>query len=282
MAIILAILSAVCYGTADFSGGFASRRNSVSAVLVWSQLAGLALVLIFALADATAPTPAPADLLWGAAAGLAGLGGLLFLYRGIARGYVSIVSPMAAVVGAAVPLVFGVLSGETFSTLAGIGISLCLPGIVLMSWNRRGALTHRDPRRLGFSLAAGALAGVFFGLFFIAISVPAEAAGLWPLAVARGTSILILLAAAAATQRRPVISTDRTAVFLAGVLDMSANIFYVLALRQGLLAIVTVITSAYPAQTVLLSRVVLKERVGAVRAAGIALALAGIALMSVG
>lgn len=282
MAIVLSTLSALLFGTADFSGGAASRSNAIPAVLIWSQIAGLVLVVAFALIDGSAQGISIIDLGWGALAGLGGMGGLAFLYRGLARGYVSIVSPLAAVLGAAVPVLFGVLAGEAIGFFAATGIAVCLPAIVLMSWNRTGAVTHRDPGRLRASWIDGAVSGVLFGLFFIAISMPGAAAGMWPLAAARVTSITVMWAGATFLRRECGVRRDYWLVLAAGILDMSANIAFVLALRQGLLAVVTVIASAYPAQTVLLSRVIHGERVGTIRATGIALALAGIALMSVG
>jgi drug/metabolite transporter (DMT)-like permease len=282
MAIVLSTLSALLFGTADFSGGAASRRNAIPAVLIWSQIAGLVLVVAFAILDDGLYHGTGRDLAWGAVAGLGGMGGLAFLYRGLARGYVSIVSPLAAVLGAAVPVFFGVVSGETVGVVAGTGIALCFPAIVLMSWNGTGVITRRDPERMRASWVDGAVSGVFFGLFFVAISLPDSSAGMWPLAAARVTSITVMWAGATLLRQKRTVGTDHGLVLAAGILDMSANIAFVLALRQGLLAIVTVIASAYPAQTVILSRCIHGERVGVVRASGIGLALAGIALMSSG
>jgi drug/metabolite transporter (DMT)-like permease len=283
MSVLLASIAALLFGTADFAGGIASRRNPVSAVLIWSQLAGLLLVLGFAVIDSRSNFVPGADLLWGGVAGIGGMGGLAFLYRGLSRGYVSIVSPLAALLGAAVPVVFGLVLGETLSTSALAGILIALPAIVLMSWNTTGAVTHRDPARLRRSWIDGAVSGGMFGLFFIAISIPAPETGMWPLAAARLTSITVMALGATLAGRRRRITGGRAVVAvvaIAGLLDMSANIAFVLALRHGLLAVVTVIASAYPAQTVVLSRVFLHERIGVIRGAGIALALAGIALMS--
>lgn len=281
MAILLSAVSALLFGTADFSGGVACRRNTVSAVLVWSQLAGLVLVVFFITIDQpTIPMVTVRDLAWGAVAGIGGMGGLAFLYRGLARGYISIVSPLAAVLGAAVPVFFGIATGETITPIAGTGIAISLPAIVLMSWNGTGTVFIRDPRRLRASWIDGVVSGTMFGLFFIAISLPSEIAGMWPLAAARVTSISVMWAGALLTRRDRRIRADRTVVLAAGLLDMSANIAFVLALRQGLLAIVTVIASAYPAQTVLLSRLLHGEKIGSIRSAGIGLALLGIALMS--
>jgi drug/metabolite transporter (DMT)-like permease len=313
MSVLLASLAALLFGTADFTGGFASRKNSIPAVLVWSQLAGLVLVLLFILVDRRAVPPSVTDGLFGAAAGLAGLGGLAFLYRGLSRGYVSIVSPLAALLGALTPLIAGFALGERLSVTAALGVALSLPAIVLVSWHGHIPVHLKDNRRTRESLRDGTLSGAFFGLFFVFISVPDPASGMWPLAVARMASISVMAAAVvlwpgkSGWQGRPgrpgkpdkpargmpvpgtqlrkraarlTIRGGVAVVAAAGLLDMAANIFLVLAFRQGLLTIVAVISSAYPVQTVVLSRLIFGERVGRIRIAGIALALAGIALMS--
>lgn len=284
MAVVLALISAVCYGSADFSGGYASRHHPLGAVLVWSQLAGLAVVGLFLAVDTARVLVSPTDLLWGAAAGLAGVGGLLLLYRGLARGYASVVSPLAAVVGVVVPVVFAVALGDRLPVLAWAGVVLCVPGITLLSWNRQGAVTRRDPGTLRFSALAGATSGALFGLFFVVISMPGPHAGMWPLAAARAVSLTVLVAAAWVARGAMPLAVHRGwgAILLAGILDMGANIAYVVALRFGMFAVVTVITSGYPAQTVMLSRVMLGERIGVLRGIGIAITLVGIALISAG
>ncbi len=282
MAVVLAALSAVFFGTADFAGGLASRRNAVPAVMLHSQIVGLAVVLIFAVLDGRSTFPGPRDLAWGAAAGLSGMVGLAFLYRGLARGYVSIVSPLAALLGAVVPVLFGLIGGERFTWTAGLGIVVSLPAIVLMSWHNNGMHGPRDRKRTFESWSDGALAGGMFGLFFICISLPAEQSGVWPLATARLSSVVAMALLIVVSRRRRRIRSHYPAVLTAGALDMAANIAFVLALRHGLLAIVTVVASAAPAQTVFLSRVFFGERVGAVRSMGIVMALVGVALMSLG
>lgn len=290
MAIVLAVAAALFFGTADFTGGFASRRHPIPAVLIWSQIAGLILVVVFSLVDTPVAMMGARDVVFGAAAGVAGLGGLALLYRGLARGYVALVSPLAAILGAVVPLAAGFAFGERISIAAGVGIAISLPAIVLISWHGHLPESARNPRRLRDSWRNGVLSGVFFGFFFIFISRTSPESGMWPLAAARIASISLMFAGAISTRREFRLNPrgtdkgrggDRWPVFLAGVLDMTANILFVLALRAGLLTIVTVITAAYPAQTVLLSRIVFQEKIGSVRLTGIVLALVGIALMSV-
>jgi len=280
MGVVFALLAALSYGTADFAGGYASRENPVSGVLIVSQLFGIGLVLAFVLLDPVPTSLLPGDVLYGAAAGVAGLAGLGLLYRGIATNEISIVSPAAALFGALVPLLFSFGVGERLSSLALTGVIVTLPAIVMISWEGipeelRGHLASRRDAWI-----TGIAAGFFFGLFFVFISRPADTSGMWPLVVARGTSILgvflfLLL------HRRPLrVRVKLPVVIAAGILDMAANIFVVLGYRSGLVGVVVVITSIYPAQTVLLGRLVFGQRVGPVRLVGIVVAIVGVVLMS--
>ncbi len=276
MSVLLAALSALCYGAADFSGGFAARRSPLVPVLVTSQTAGALLALAFVLASREA-TPAGRDLAWGAAAGVAGAAGLAFLYRGIAGGLVAIVSPTAALVGAAIPVAFGILSGERPSQWAIAGSAICLPAILLLTWERGGVA---DRAALRSALAHALLSGTFIGLFFIALARSSPGSGLWPVLVARGASITLLVVAAFLSRQRLVVSrAGALPTLVAGVTDMAANVLFLLATREGLLSLAVVVASLYPAPTVLLARVFFREHIPPVRALGLALAVAGIALI---
>jgi drug/metabolite transporter (DMT)-like permease len=272
----LAGLSALCYGAAFFSLGLSARRSPLVPVLVTSQAAGALLALAFVLAGGEA-VPAGRDLAWGAAAGVAGAAGLALLYRGIAGGLVAIVSPAAALVGAAIPVAFGVLAGERPSPAALAGAAICLPAILLLSWERGGAA---DRRALRSALAHALLSGAFIGLFFVALSRSAPGSGLWPVLAARGASIGLLVAAALLSrQRLAVARAGASATLFAGVADMAANVLFLLATREGLLSLAVIVASLYPAPTVLLARVFFRERIPARRAVGLGLAVAGVALI---
>lgn len=279
MAVALAALSAVLFGAADFSGGFATKRSTVFAVLVFSQIAGGALVLIAApLTAASAPTAS--DLAWGAAAGLAGAVGLAALYTGLARTVVAVVSPVAAVVGAVVPVAAGLGLGERPTALAWIGVAVAIPGIVALTAERGAAEAERAAVRRALEL--GLLAGVGFGLFFVAISRTGATSGLWPLAAARGASVTAV-AALALVLRRP-LSLHRGSVgaaLIAGALDMAANVAFLAAARGGMLILSSVVASLYPAPTVLLALMVFREHLTPRRGVGLALAVGAVALMSV-
>jgi drug/metabolite transporter (DMT)-like permease len=276
MTALLSLLSAILYGVADFSGGHATRRNSVFAVMVLSQLTGLALALVAApLVGPNAPRMT--DFAWGLAAGFLGSMGLAALYRGLAEHRAAIVSPLSALVGALVPAAFGAALGERPSALALAGAALCLPAIFLLSYERGET---RDRAELRSSLLYGLVAGLGFGCFFIAISRTAPGSGLWPLLASRAASIATTLAIIAIGKKAlSVRRDDRPVALFAGLADMGANIFFLLASRSGLLILVTLITSIFPAPTVILARVFHGQRISLPRAAGIALALAGVALM---
>lgn len=277
MGILFAGLSALLFGCADFSGGIATRHSPVLAVLVVSQLAGLALALVAAPLLGS-ETVTLTDLLWGAAAGLTGSLGLALLYKGLAVGIVSVVSPVTAVIGAAVPVLAGVLLGDTPGIAGWAGITLGLPAIALLAWQRMGQVDTTTLRR---SLRYAVAAGAGFGAFFILISRPAHGAGFWPLVAARATSITVVSVLALAHRGRFRITRESSgAVVIAGVFDMAANIAFVLASRLALLPVVSVITSLYPAPTVLLGRLVLGERLSPARIVGLVLAISGVILMS--
>jgi len=278
MVVLFAGLSALAYGVADFCGGFASRRSPVLSVLFVSQAMGALLVLIL-IAAMGGGFPMPRDLAWGFLAGLTGSFGLFLLYRGIARSIVAIVSPASAVVGAVLPVVFGLALGERPPVPAVLGCALCLPAILLLSWEGRG-----EPHGQGAARAAlgyGILAGLSFGGFFIFISRTGHGAGAWPLVAARVASLSAFGAAMLVSRQRLRIEPGaRVLTLAAGATDMGANFLFLLAAHAGMLSLAAVIASLFPAPTVLLARVFLRQRVPPVRMAGLALALAGVALIS--
>jgi drug/metabolite transporter (DMT)-like permease len=278
MGIILAGAAALLYGVADFSGGLATRRSGVYAVLFFSQLTGLALALAASpfFGDGAAAVP---DLLWGMGAGAAGAFGLAFLYQGLAAGIIAVVSPVAAVVGAAVPVLADLLLGESPGATGWLGIAVSLLAIMLLGWRRVGGSGRA---RLRLSLLHGLLAGLGFGAFFVLISRPGGQAGLWPLVGARWMSIAMVAGfSLAGGESMRVFRGSVWLIAVTGLLDMGANIAFVLASRAHLLSVVSVISSLYPAPTVILGRVVLGERLTPARIAGLAAAMSGVALMSV-
>ena len=276
MVIVLALSSALVYGAADFCGGLAARRSAVLAVVGVSQLAGLLALLL--LLPVLGGRPTPTDALWGAAAGLAGALGLAVFYRALAAGVMSIVAPVTAVCAATVPVVVGLAMGESLQLAAVLGIVLALTAVGLVA-AEGGRPSLRSARQAG--LGAALLAGTAFGLFFVLLDQPSEGSGLWPLVPARAASLLLVLVAAGASGSRPRLAAGALPlVVLAGVLDMAANALFLLAAREGLLAVAGVLASLYPVSTVLLAQVVLQERLHRSQLLGLGAAVGAVALIA--
>ena len=277
VALLLAGFSALLFGAADFCGGLAARKSPLFAVLVISQAIGLALA-VAASAVLGVGLPPVRDLAWGALAGLCGAVGVATLYSALATTIVAVASPVAAVIGAAIPMLLGVATGDRPAILSWVGIALAIPAIVLLT---AGPMEKGGGGKLRKAAWLGIVAGVSFGLFFSAISRTSAGSGLWPLVSARITVVSLVLLFALFTRRSLRVSASNLPmVFLAGLLDMGANIAFLLASRSGMLTIVAVIDSLYPGPTVLLAWLVLRERMSRLRVAGLVLALAGVALIS--
>ncbi len=247
----------------------------VRLVVVYSQLIGL--VVVLAVAPVLGPNnPSPADWVWGAGAGLFGVAGIVLLYDGLARGRMAVVSPAAAVVGVVAPALFGlVAAGERLSTLGWFGLAVSLPAVALIA---TASDDHQSTLPNG-GLWWGIGAGLFFGGFLILISETSDEAGMWPLVAARVASVLALvLMVTARGEWQPVAKGDRPIVATAGILDILANGFFVLASRAGPLSVVSVIAGLYPAATVLGARVILGEQISRRQAVG--LGLAGLAVVA--
>jgi drug/metabolite transporter (DMT)-like permease len=274
-AVILATACAVVYGTADFLGGMATKRSRVFAVVALSQAAGL--VLVLALLPVLPGGFSAEALWWGLGAGLAGAAGLLLFYRALATGTMSVVAPTAAVMSAALPVVFGLLTGERPHPVALAGVGLALAAVVLISKEPPREKTGGSMSSLLVALAAGA----GFGGFFILLAQAPAGTGMWPLVGARASSLALvaLLAVAAGHTLRPGSGSLRI-IAAAGVLDMAANVLYLLAKQHGMLSLVAVLVSLYPASTLLLARFVLGERLRAVQITGVACALGAVALIA--
>ncbi len=274
MVYLLAISSAVLYGAADFTGGLTTRHASTIPVVLLSQAAGL---ILLALLMPVLPhaSPARADLLWGAAAGLTGGIGVALLYHALAIGTMAVVAPTTAVCAVAIPVLVSVLLGERPVPLAVAGIALGIASIVLVSQHAAGS-SPRGPSGVGTALVSG----VAIGLFLLSFAQAGPHAGMWPLLVARTVSVTIFAVMAIAGGRSIRMPPRVTAlVVVAGVMDMLANALYLLATREGPLSIVVTLSSLYPASTVLLARVVLGERLRPWQITGVGCALAAVVLI---
>jgi drug/metabolite transporter (DMT)-like permease len=265
MGVILGLAAALLYGGSDFAGGLASRKlgavpvnvvgSFVAAVLAW-----MALLVI------GGPGPTVPAVAWGLVSGLGGGVGTTMLYRGLARGQMSVVGPVSAVAAAGVPVAAGIAMGERPTVLALAGVLVALPAIVLVaaSGSMRGML--------GSGMTDGLAAGAAFGVMFIGLAQAGQGAGLWPV-VSEQTSSLLLVLVIAIRSRVPLRPAIRAAGWpaLVGASGMTATLLYFYATHFAMLATAAVLVSLYPGVTVLLARVLLHERFSPVQRAGLSL-----------
>jgi drug/metabolite transporter (DMT)-like permease len=276
VAALLALASAATWGTADFAGGLLSRRLPTIAVTVVSQTAGLtALLVAFAVAGSGLDGGSFAlGLLAGAGGGI----GLAAFYKALSLGTMSIVSPVVAC-GAVVPFAISLATGERPSALALAGAGLALAGAVLASAEERRA-PGRDRAR---AVALAVVAAVALGLFTYFLGLGSREGSAFSTLVGARVCSFSLLLALAATRRTPLRIGRRWLVPVAavGLCDVAANVLFALASTHGLLALVSVLGSLYPVMTVLLALVLLGERLTRTQAAGVGVALGGVAVLSV-
>lgn len=270
LAVAAGIASAISWGAGDFAGGLATRRAPALRVTLVVQAVG-ALMLLAAALLLGEPLPPLRVLALSAVAGLSGAVGIVALYAALATGRMGIAAPLSGLLAAVIPVGAGLaLEGRPApSTLAGFAVALA--GIALVS----APSADRPPARV---FALGALAGVGFGGFLLAMGATGDASVVWVLVAARvaaGAAIAVL-AFARGEARGPV----PRAAYAAALLDQGGNLFFVLAARLGRLDVAAVLSSLYPAATVLLARVVLGERMTRAQAAGAALVLVAIALIA--
>ena len=278
MPFLLALASAVFYGSADFLGGVVSRRLAAIPVVLISQAAGLVVVLVL-LPLMPASSATRADLGWGAAAGLTGGIGVGLLYYALAIGTMSVVAPTTAVAAVAIPVVTSIALGERPGLLAIVGIVLGVGAIVLVSQPSSTNAAPVRPRGIGTALAAG----VAIGLFFLTLAQTSAAAGLWPLVAARCVSVSLVGLVALARRSSLRMSASLGALtILGGLLDMMANALYMLAAQMGSLSLVVTLSSLYPATTVLLARSVFGERLSGWQWVGVVCALVAVVLIVAG
>ena len=287
MYLVLALAAAASWGASDFVGGLIGRRVPGASVAFASQAVGLGALLV--AAPLVGGAAGGSDLAWGAASGLGGAAGVVLLYHGLAVGQMSVVAPVTAVGSAALPVVFGLLTGERPSPPALAGVVLALLAVAVLCAfgppdEEAGVAGEAAPGgSAGAGLAAGVAAGIGFGAFFICLGRTGDDAGLWPLLAARGVSVTTLATLVLLTRRALVPGGGTTgAILLTGALDVVANATFLLATRRGLLSIVALLASLYPAATVLLARIVLRERLTGTQGAGLAGAAAAGALIAMG
>jgi drug/metabolite transporter (DMT)-like permease len=277
MAVLFAALASVLFGAADFMGGVAARRAPAASIVFASHLAGLAVaVLAVPLFGGDA---GPADLLWGAAGGLSGAWALVIFYHGLATTRVAVIAPVAAVVGTMLPVLFGLWTGERPAALDWAGVVVAFPAFLLLG-SGEGPTGRATTRR---AVVLGILVGIGFGCFSIFLSRTAPGSGMWPLVPTRAAS-LVAIAVCAPLLRMPLLPPRRIRPFagLIGAIDMSANVLFLLAIRRGLLSLVSVVMALYPAVTVVGARLVFGEQIHRPQMVGLGLAAISVSLIAVG
>jgi drug/metabolite transporter (DMT)-like permease len=280
MAIVLAVLSALLYGWSDYMGGRATRQMSVLRVTLYIEFLMTVSYVALVVLD-----PAPfvlRDAVWGAIAGIGGVGGVAAFYLALSMGSISVASPVAGVLSAVIPVVAGIAMGERPSPLAMIGIGIALTSVILVSGvmsSRREEVSMPRPQFL-LVLASGAL----FGLWYIALDVAGSESGWWPLLTSRTLTVPALLAAAYVMRERlravRMSAAGRRWTLGAWITILAANLAYLVAVRSGLLSIVAVIASMYPASTIGLAIVIDREQLSKSQWLGVG--FAGFALILVG
>lgn len=304
MAIVLALAAAVSWGSSDFFAGLASRRASAINVVVGAHLVGLLSLVV--LAPIFSGNSGGSDFFWGVAGGMSGGIGAALLYRGLAVGRMAVVAPITGAGAAVVPVVFGILTGDLPGLIALLGIALALVAIVLVAiapaptsadkldLGKVRRVTGRSPgadfvrgrsvlsnliREPGLTHAVAS--GLGFGGFYVFISYVNADSGLWSLLAARAGSVLLLGGAALVIERRVLPPPDvRSETVLVGVLDVTAAALFLMASREGMLSVVSVLTSLYPTVTVLLALFVAHERCSKLQFSGMALAGLAIGLIA--
>lgn len=283
MTVVLALLSSILWGAADFAGGTASRRRPALWVVATSQATGLAGVSIVAIIAGAWRSPL-GYLPWGIAAGLVGAGALVLFYRALAIGTMGVVSPIAAL-SVVIPVAVSLISGHLPSPVVGVGFVLAVVGVLAASGPERAQGRSARPAVLA------ALSAVGFGATLLFIAQAAQYSPLMTMVTMRAASVPPLALIYLATRHRQhaaPVDTDRhrgsgqmwPLVLLAGLLDVSANLAFAAASVGAVLAVVAILGSLYPAVTVVLARMMLGERLTRLQQVGLVLALAGIALIA--
>lgn len=275
LGIVLALISAVIWGGGDFTGGYASRRSSQYHVLTLSALSGLALLVIAGFIWRE-PFPSQPGILLAMLAGASGALGIAALYYTLSLGHAASVAPIVGVIGAAVPVLITSFIDGVPPLPKLLGFGLALAGIWLVS-----AATTAESRLPRRELGLACLAGVGFGGFFVFLGLVEPGKVITPLIIARCLTFLTGLALIW-LNRLPAPSLAASPVaLLAGILDVGGNFFYILARQFTRLDIAAVLASLYPASTVLLAFLILKEKVAPLQWIGVLICLAAIALIAI-
>lgn len=282
MAIALAVVSALLYGWSDYLGGRATREVSVLRVTLYIEFLMTISYIALVVLD-----PAPfvvRDAIWGAAAGIGGVGGVAAFYLALSMGSISVASPVAGVLSAVVPVATGIAMGERPSPLAMVGILIAMASVVLVSGamsSRRDEVAMPRPQLL-LVLASG----VLFGLWYVALDIAGSESGWWPLLTSRTLTVPALLVTGYVLRDRlraeEMSSAGRRWVLGAWLTILAANLAYLVAVRSGLLSIVAVIASMYPASTIGLAIFIDREQLSKSQWLGVGFAAGALILVGIG
>ncbi|HVO68787.1 MAG TPA: DMT family transporter [Aggregatilineaceae bacterium] len=267
------LAASLSWGTSDFSGGLAAKRIHIFGVMTISYGLGVVLLVVLVVARSE-PLTLSADLAWAAAAGMAGAAGLAAQYRALAVGRMGIAAPTAAALSAMIPVLFSAVVEGLPGSPRIAGFILAIIGVWFLS---RSAVAGEPRNGLGLAVVAG----IGFGLFFVLMDQVRTGAVFWPLVSARAVSFVVVLGIALASRQKwqPEV-TGLPVVLLAGALDVGGNIFFLLAAQAGRLDVASVLSSLYPAVTVLLARMVLHERLTRTQGIGVVAALIAVLLIA--
>ena len=296
LAVLLSLASALGYGGSDYAAGLAGRAASVIQVTILAEAVSLAVTLLV-VPWVSPQVPDLATVAWSAVGGVGGVVGAMALYLGFRQAAFSVAGPLSAVASAGFSVLAGLLLGEQPGTLALAGIALALPAIIAVSVTPRAspagdpaaqpAVSGASARRptvaalAGSGVVWGLIAGTGFGVLFIGLNRAGSSHDLWPLAISQATSLVVVLplGIARGQLRLPSRRISGLAV-ITGVAGSAGGLCYFLATHAGLLAVTAVITALYPASTILLARLLIGERLTAVRIAGLFLAAASVGLIA--
>lgn len=275
MAVVLALVSSLMWGSADFLGGLRSRTLPALAVVAASQACGLVAIGVVAVATGAGQGSA-AWVPWAVASGVVGTTALVCFYAALGSGTMGVVSPIAAL-GTVVPVLIGVVQGERPTSLTVAGLALALVGAVAASGPELRGQAGARP------VVLAALAGVGFGLALVFIERGSRADAVMTLTGMRATSVTVFVVVAIVVRSLGGLAPrDLPSLALVGVGDVGANLTFALASQRGFLSITAVLGSLYPVVTVLLARLVLHERLTRIQLMGVSAALAGVALVALG
>ena len=276
MTLIISLCAALFYGVADYSGSRGARVANSASITFVGQAAALCLLSVYLLITWSTPPPLE-SWLWTTGAGFGGAIALVSFYQAMSKGSMTVIAPIAAVIGLSVPVIAGFLQGERPKTVAWVGIAIAVVAVALVG----DVLDKHDLPTSMNAIWMAIAAGFGFGMIFVCMAQASHDHGVWPLFCQRLVSVPTVALLAFAQTRK--IGVPRSAIgfaLAAGILDTSANGLYLLATHTGMMSLVSVITALYPVSTVVLAMKFDHERLHRSQAVGMALAATSLVLVS--